>query len=95
MVEGAPYVGVGEVPEDPAQQHQVGRGHPGVGVGRGGVPGDHLDLVEPGLGGGAARVGDVALVQLDQPGPYVVPARVPGQHPDQVPSLPRAHADRA
>src|SRR3712207_7176408 len=50
---------------------------------RGGVPGDHLDPVEPGRGGGAARVGDVALVQLDQPGPYVVPARVPGEHPDQ------------
>jgi hypothetical protein len=36
---------------------------------------------------------DVALVQLDQPGAYFVPARMPGQDADHVPALRARTAD--
>jgi hypothetical protein len=41
------------------------------------------------------RERDVALVQLDEPGAHVAPARMPGQHADHVPALPGAEADQA
>ena len=68
---------------------------PGAGIGDPGVGLQHLDAVQPSRLRRLPRERDVALVQLDQPGAHVVPARMPGQHADHVPALPGAQADQA
>ncbi len=94
VADRAPHVVVGHVAEHAADQHQVGRHHPGVVIGQRRVAGHHLDLRQPrGLGRGARR-GGVARIEFDQAGRHVVAAEMGGQGADQVTPLARAQADR-
>jgi hypothetical protein len=90
----APDVVLGQVAEHPADQHQVGRHHPGVLVGQHRVAGHHLDPRQARGLGGVPRRGRAARVELDQAGRHVGAARMAGQHADQVAALARAQADR-
>ncbi|MGH3178411.1 MAG: hypothetical protein ACRDPF_31615 [Streptosporangiaceae bacterium] len=90
----APHVVLGHVAEYPADQHQVGRDHPGVLVGQRRVGGHHLDPRQARGLGGVPRRGRVARVELDQAGRHVGAARMAGQGADQVAALARAQADR-
>jgi hypothetical protein len=90
----APHVVVGQVAEDPAHQHQVGRDQAGVLVGQRGIGGHHLDPRQARGLGGLARHGRAARVELDQAGHHVGAAGMAGQRADQVAALARAQADR-
>jgi hypothetical protein len=90
----APHVVVGQVAEHPADQHQVGRDHPGELVGQRRVAGHHLHPRQArGLGGVPGHGRDVR-VEFDQAGRHVGAAGMAGQHADQVAALARAQADR-
>ena len=94
VADRAPHVVVGHVAEHPADQHQVGRHHPGVLIGQRRVAGHHLDPRQPrGLGRGT-RHGGVVRIEFDQAGRHVVAAGMAGQGADQVTPLARAQADR-
>ena len=94
VADRAPHVVAGQVAEHPADQHQVGRDHPGVLVGQRRVRGHHLDPRQARGLGGVPRRGRVARVELDQAGRHVVAAGMAGQDADQVAALARAQADR-
>jgi hypothetical protein len=88
-------VAAGDVTEDAARHDDPGGDRARAGIGDPGVGLQHLDAVQPSRLRCLPRDRDVALVQLDQPGAHVVPARMPGQHADHVLALPGAQADQA
>ena len=88
-------VAVADVAEDAAYHHDLGGHRAGVDVGDPGVGLQHLDALQPSRLCRLQCKRDVALVQFDQPGAHVVPARMRGQHADYVPALPGAQADQA
>jgi hypothetical protein len=94
VADRAPHVVVGHVAEHPADQHQVGRHHPGVVIGQRRVAGHHLDLRQARGLGCVARRGGVARIEFDQAGRHVVAAGMAGQGADQVTPLARTQADR-
>ena len=67
---------------------------PARGIGDSGVGLQHLDSVQPSRLRAPPGDGDVAPVQLDQPGAHVVTARMPGQDADHVPALAGTQADQ-
>ena len=86
-------IGVRDVAEHPAHEHQAGRRQVGVQAGQRGIADDDLHVLQPGLCGEAAGHLGVARIKLDQPRGHVAAARVPGQRDDQVAALPGAQAD--
>ena len=94
VADRAPHVVVGHVAEHSADQHQVGRYHPGVVIGQRGVAGHRLDPRQARGLGRVARRGGVAGIEFDQAGRHVVAAGMASQGADQVTPLARAQADR-
>lgn len=89
------HVGVAHVAEHAADQYQAGGRQSGIRIGQRRVPGDDLDLAEPGPRRGLAGDAGVAFVEFDQAGRDVVAPPVTGEDRDDVPALPGAHAHRA
>lgn len=84
----------GDVAEDAAHHDYLGGDSAHAGVGGPGIGLQHLDTVQPRRVRCLPSGRDVALVQFDQPGAHIAPARMPAQNADHVSALPGAQADQ-
>ncbi len=85
----------GDVTEDAAHQDDMGRDRARVGISNPGVGPQQLDPAQPSCLRRMSPSCDVALVELDQPGAYVVAARMSLQNADYIPTLAGAQADQS
>ena len=97
QADSAGNVLVRDVAEDAAQHQHIG-GPEAIGnVGRSGIGGDDLNVVEAGRRGGRPGLISEVGVELDKTGADIAPAGMIGQHADDVAALSRAqaqHGDR-
>ncbi len=93
MARGVPHVLVRDVPEDAAEEDEVGRHRARERGGDGGVALHELDGGEPeGRGRGAPRA-DCLGREVDEARPDVAGPRVVGEHAEEVAAVARAQAD--